>query len=107
VRPFGARELWLESAHRGQSAPVPLVDVTYNSVIDAHQLGRLAALLEDVVPRAVDCPEEPLTGPPGVGDLEIRFHPKAELDVGELGIIVEVRTKPFETGSWTPSSGQT
>lgn len=58
---------------------------------------RLAELLPDVVAEAVDCPEEPWVGPPEVGDVEIRFRRKGEFDVGQLNVVVEVRTKLFES----------
>lgn len=80
-----------------QSASVPLIDVTYDERIDDQQLRRLADVLADVVPVAVECPEEPLVGPPGPGDLEIRFHRKCVHDVGDLSVTVEVRTKRFES----------
>lgn len=76
---------------------VPLVDVTYDESIDEQRLRMLVHLLEDVVPRAIACPEEPLVGPPALGDLEIRLHPKSASDVGELSVVVEVRTKRFES----------
>jgi hypothetical protein len=81
----------------GHPAPVPLVDITYDARIDEPRLRRLAALLEEIVPHAVDCPEEPVVGPPAAGDLEIRFHPRGALDVGDLSLVVEVRTKRFES----------
>ena len=72
---------------------MPLVDVTHSERVSRGQLERLAELLPDVVAEAVACPEEPWTGPPGVGDLEIRFREKAALDVGALDVTIEVRTK--------------
>jgi len=74
---------------------VPLVDVTYDPALPDEALRELAALLPDVISMAVDCPEEPWAGPLGVGDLEIRFHAKRALDVGELNCVIEVRTKLF------------
>ena len=76
---------------------MPLIDITHDARADEQQLRKLAEVLADVVPVAVDCPEEPLVGPPGVGDLEIRFHPKGALDVGELSVTVEIRTKRYES----------
>ena len=81
----------------GQSALVPLVDVTYNDQVDNAQLLRLGELLSEVVPQAVDCLDEPFTGPLAPGDLELRFHPKSTLDVGDLNLVIEVRTKRFES----------
>ena len=36
---------------------------------------------------------EPVTGPVQPGDIEIRFRQKSPLDVGELDVVIEVRTK--------------
>jgi hypothetical protein len=74
---------------------VPLVDVTYSERISEDALGRLAGLLPDVVAQAVECPEEPWSGPPQPGDIEIRFRRRGAFDVGELDLVVEVRTKFF------------
>ena len=57
----------------------------------------MADALTDAVAVAVDCPEEPLIGPPAPGDIEIRFRPKGPTDVGDLAVVVEVRTKRFES----------
>ena len=72
---------------------MPLVDVTYGAGMPQAALKRLAEVLPTAVAEAVDCQEEPWVGPPGVGDMEVRFHPKGPLDVGELACVVEVRTK--------------
>jgi hypothetical protein len=72
-----------------------LVDVTYDDILDGQDLRRLAECLPDLVAEAVDCPEEPWTGPAQAGDIEVRFHRRSEFDVGELGVVVEVRTKFF------------
>lgn len=76
---------------------VPLVDVTHDDTIDERRLRRLAELLPEIVAEAVDCPEEQWIGPPGAGDLEIRFRRKRDLDVGELNVVVEVRTKLLDS----------
>jgi hypothetical protein len=72
---------------------VPLVDVTYDRSVTQVELGALADRLPDLVAGAVDCPEEPWTGPAQAGDIEIRFHPRSERDVGTLRVVVEVRTR--------------
>ncbi len=72
---------------------MPLVDVTYSTDVSDEELRRLLQLLPDLIAEAVDCPEEPWTGPAGVGDIEIRFRRKGDFDVGELRFVVEVRTK--------------
>jgi hypothetical protein len=74
---------------------VPLIDITYDPSVGEERLRQLAELLPVIVSEAVDCPEEPWTGPPAPGDIEIRFHEKSQLDVGELRLVVEVRTKLF------------
>jgi hypothetical protein len=75
----------------GRVGAVPLVDVTHDPSLSDGDLRRLAACLPDLVGRAADCPEEPWTGRADAGDIEIRFHRKSELDVGKLGLVVEVR----------------
>jgi hypothetical protein len=74
---------------------MPLVDVTYDPGLDQQVLRRLVEMLPDAVAEAVDCPEEPWLGPPEPGDLEIRFREKSPHDIGELDVVIEVRTKLF------------
>lgn len=74
---------------------MPLIDVTYDGNVDEKVLRRLGELLPDAVSEAVECPEEPWTGPPRPGDIEIRFRQKSPLDVSELDVVIEVRTKLF------------
>jgi hypothetical protein len=76
-------------------ASLPLIDVTYDSSVSTESLRRLSQVLPAIVSESVDCPEEPWIGPPAVGDIEIRFHAKTALDVGELNCVIEVRTKLF------------
>jgi hypothetical protein len=75
---------------------MPLVEVTYDEKLGEEVLRRLGALLPEVVSEAVDCPEESATGPMQPGDIEIRFRQKSPLDVGDLDVVIEVRTKLFE-----------
>jgi hypothetical protein len=75
---------------------MPLIDVTYGGSVDEEVLRRLGELLPAVVGEAVECPEEPVTGPEQPGDIEIRFRKKSALDVGDLDVVIEVRTKLFE-----------
>jgi len=70
--------------------------VTYQESVSESELRRLAELLPDVVAAAVECPEEPWTGPAEVGDIEIRFRLKSEHDIGELRVVIEVRTRRLE-----------
>jgi hypothetical protein len=75
---------------------MPLIDVTYDGKVGEEVLRRLGELLPDVVGEAVECPEEPSTGPVEPGDIEIRFRKNSPLDVGDLDVVIEVRTKLFE-----------
>jgi hypothetical protein len=77
----------------GQAGGMPLIDVTYDATVGEDALRRLGKLLPDVVSEAVECPEEPWTGPAEPGDIEIRFRKKSALDVGGLDVVIEVRTK--------------
>jgi hypothetical protein len=72
---------------------MPLIDVTYDRRVDEQVLRRLGDLLPEVVSEAVECPEEPWTGPAEPGDIEIRFREKSLLDIGDLDVVIEVRTK--------------
>ncbi|HEY1345495.1 MAG TPA: hypothetical protein VGF54_10950 [Streptosporangiaceae bacterium] len=56
---------------------MPLIDVTYDGSVDEEVLRRLGELLPAVVGEAVECPEEPWTGPEQPGDIEIRFRKKS------------------------------
>ena len=80
----------------GETGGMPLIDVTYDGKVGEEVLRRLGELLPDVVGSAVECPEEPSTGPVEPGDIEIRFRKKSPLDVGDLDVVIEVRTKLFE-----------
>jgi len=75
---------------------MPLIDVTYDASVDEESLRRLGEVLPAVVGEAVECPEEPQAGPEQPGDIEIRFRKKSPLDVGDLDVVIEVRTKLFE-----------
>ncbi len=78
-----------------ETAAVPLIDVTHDESVGEETLRRLAEVLPDLVSEAVECPEEPWTGRLGPGDLEIRFRKRSAFDVGDLDVVVEVRTKLF------------
>ncbi len=75
---------------------MPLIDVTYGEAVSDDVLRQLAEALPDIVADGVECGEEPTTGPAEPGDIEIRFRKKSPLDVGELDVVVEVRTKLFD-----------
>jgi hypothetical protein len=74
---------------------VPLIDITYDPTVGEDVLRRLVRVLPGLVAEAIECPEEPWSGPPNPGDIEIRFRERSPLDVGELSVVVEVRTKLF------------
>ena len=76
---------------------MPLIDVTYDGSVSEESLRRLAEVLPAIVSEAVDCPDDPWIGPPGIGDIELRFHAKNAFDVGELNCVIEVRTKLFSS----------
>jgi hypothetical protein len=76
---------------------MPFVDVTSDDTVSEPNLRRLGQLLPDVVAEAVECPEEPVVGPAEDGDLEIRFRRKGTLDLGALNVVIEVRTKRYES----------
>jgi hypothetical protein len=76
---------------------MPLIDVTHDETLDEPLLRRLADVLPDVVAEALNCPEDPSIGPPGPGDIEIRFHRKSAVDVGYLNVVIEVRTKLYDS----------
>ncbi len=79
----------------GHTECVPLIDITFHNSVDHQTLRQLGELLPDAVAEAVECPEEPWTGPAEPGDIEIRFREKSPLDVGDLAVVIEVRTKLF------------
>jgi len=71
---------------------MPLIDVTYGAGVGEEVLRRLAELLPDVVIEAVECPEEPVTGPPQPGlPTVVGFD-----DADGAG---EGRAEPGETGA--------
>ena len=74
---------------------MPLVEVTYDSTISTESLRRLGEVLPSIVAASVDCPDEPWIGPPADGDIEIRFRPRGEFDIGQLNCVIEVKTKLF------------
>jgi hypothetical protein len=76
---------------------MPLIEVTYDESLSEDALRGLARALPNVVSEAVQCPEEPWNGPPGPGDIEIRFRQKGPLDIGDLDVVVEVRAKRYES----------
>jgi hypothetical protein len=76
---------------------VPLVEITYAPHVPHAVLKELAAILPHAVSVAVECPEEPYDGDLQPGDVELRFRPHGPFDVSGMDIVVEVRSKWFES----------
>ncbi len=76
---------------------MPIVDVTLAPGIDEDRLHRLAEALPHAVSLALECPEEPYDRNLQPGDVVIRFHAPGPYDSGGLDILVEVRSKWFES----------
>lgn len=54
-------------------------------------------MLPHAVSVAVECPEEPYDGNLQPGDVELRFHPRGPFDSSGMDLVVEVRSKWFES----------
>ncbi|WP_280400567.1 hypothetical protein [Nocardia carnea] len=76
---------------------MPLVEVTYAPDIAEPVLRELASVLPHLVSEAVQCPEEPYDGDLQPGDVEIRFRKLGPLDRSGLGVVIEVKSKWFES----------
>lgn len=76
---------------------MPLVEVTHAPGLGAAALDRLAGVLPHAVSLAVACPEEPYDGDLQPGDVEVRFRAGGPRDVRGLDVVVEVRSKWFES----------
>jgi hypothetical protein len=78
-------------------AVMPIVDVTYAPDLKEERLVRLAQTLPQSVSVAVECPEEPYDRNLRPGDVEVRFRQRGAYDLSGLDILVEVRSKWFES----------
>ncbi|ONK14179.1 hypothetical protein [Streptomyces sp. MP131-18] len=76
---------------------MPLVEITYAPHIGEPVLRALASVLPHLVSEAVECPEEPYDGDLRPGDVSLRFRPLGPLDRGGLDLVIEVRSKWFES----------
>jgi hypothetical protein len=76
---------------------MPLVEITYASHVEMRVLRELRAALPHLVSEAVACPEEPYDGNLQPGDVDLRFRERGPLDSGGLDVVVEVRSKWFES----------
>ncbi|MEU0884549.1 hypothetical protein ABZ345_38665 [Lentzea sp. NPDC005914] len=76
---------------------MPLVEITYAPDVPHKVLKDLAAILPHAVSVAVECPEEPYDGNLQPGDVELRFRPRGPFDSSGMSVVVEVRSKWFES----------
>ncbi|ONI82958.1 hypothetical protein ALI144C_18070 [Actinosynnema sp. ALI-1.44] len=76
---------------------MPLVEITYASHVPEATLRELGSVLPHLVSLAVECPEEPYDGDLQPGDVELRFRELGRFDRSGLDVVVEVRSKFFES----------
>ncbi|QNP75065.1 hypothetical protein IAG44_40430 [Streptomyces roseirectus] len=76
---------------------MPLVEITYAPGVSEDVLRRLGVVLPHLVSVAVECPEEPYDGDLGPGDVELRFRELGPFDRSGLDVVIEVRSKWFES----------
>ncbi|MER5781356.1 hypothetical protein ABT104_06440 [Streptomyces mobaraensis] len=76
---------------------MPIVEITYAPHVPEDILRELREALPHLVSVAVECPEEPYDGDLRPGDVELRFRPLGPLDSSGLDLVVEVRSKWFES----------
>ncbi|GAA4534001.1 hypothetical protein [Amycolatopsis samaneae] len=76
---------------------MPLVEITYAPQVPEHLLRALADTLPHLVSLAVECPEEPYDGDLLPGDVDLRFRARGPFDRGGLDVVIEVRSKWFES----------
>jgi hypothetical protein len=76
---------------------MPLVEVTYAPDVPEQTLRDLGEVLPHLVSVAVECPEEPYDGDLQPGDVELRFRRLGPFDRCGLDVVIEVRSKFFES----------
>ena len=76
---------------------MPIVNLTYSPAVDDGRLVPLLRTLPHAVSVAVACPEEPYDGDLKPGDVDLRVQARGPHDAGGLDIVVEVRSKWFES----------
>ncbi|MEV6243155.1 hypothetical protein [Lentzea sp. NPDC051838] len=76
---------------------MPLVDITYAPNLPHKVLRQLVEVLPHAVSVAVECPEEPYDEDLQAGDVELYFRRRGPWDVSEMDVVVEVRSKWFES----------
>ncbi|SDM38932.1 hypothetical protein SAMN04489726_1380 [Allokutzneria albata] len=73
------------------------MEVTHAPSVPERTLRELGSVLPHLVSVAVECPEEPYDGDLQPGDVEIRFRQLGPFDRCGLPVVVEVRSKYFES----------
>lgn len=76
---------------------MPLVEITYASDVPPATLRELGDVVPHLVSLAVECPEEPYDGNLQPGDVEVRFREQGPYDRCGLDVVIEVRSKWFES----------
>ncbi len=76
---------------------MPLVEVTYAPTVAESKLRELGTALPHLISVAVECPEEPYDGDLQPGDVELRFRSLGPLDRCGLDVVIEIRSKWFES----------
>ncbi|MGI5504502.1 hypothetical protein [Lentzea sp. CA-135723] len=76
---------------------MPLVEINYAPHVPHAVLEDLASMLPHAVSLAVACPEEPYDGDLQPGDVDLRFHARGPFDSTGMDLVVEVRSKYFES----------
>ncbi|MET8983599.1 hypothetical protein ABZX85_49370 [Streptomyces sp. NPDC004539] len=76
---------------------MPLVEITYAPHVAPEVLRELGDVLPHLVSVAVECPEEPYDGDLRPGDVELRFRVLGPFDRSGLDVVIEVRSKWFES----------
>ncbi|MCO1580320.1 hypothetical protein M8C13_31640 [Crossiella sp. SN42] len=76
---------------------MPLVEVIHAPQVAESLLRELGSVLPHLVSVAVECPEEPYDGDLQPGDVEIRFRQLGPLDRCGLDVVIEIKSKWFES----------
>lgn len=76
---------------------MPLVEIVYAPDVPSETLRELGSVLPHLVSVAVECPEEPYDGELQPGDVDLRFRCRGPYDSGGLDVVIEVRSKWFES----------
>jgi len=76
---------------------MPLVEITHASHVPPATLRELGDVVPHLVSLAVECPEEPYDRNLQPGDVEVRFRELGPFDRSGLDVVIEVRSKWFES----------